>query len=299
MVYETHTKALFCFHKYFSGEILMTVNEKSGQLSCGYEIFIAAVSVLSVFNMFFAFIPGIDPDAVMVVYTVNAFLTLLLIADFGLRLFVAQSRSYYFFRDYGWADLLACAPLLRFLRLFRIVKAYRLVKKHGAKNLAGYVSEHRAEAAIFILVFMVIIIVEAGSYLVLLAESSSPDANILTSSDALWWTYVTIATVGYGDRYPVTEGGRLVGVLVMTAGVGVFVTFAGYIANKLLFRPRKKMENAVQVAGSLSPTAATLAELKKYLEERERIDAEISTSLERLEWLVALEGMRPDREPTK
>jgi hypothetical protein len=59
------------------------------------------------------------------------------------------------------------------------------------------------------------------------------------------------------------------------------------------------MENAVQVAGSLSPTAATLAELKKYLEERERIDAEISTSLERLEWLVALEGMRPDREPTK
>jgi hypothetical protein len=59
------------------------------------------------------------------------------------------------------------------------------------------------------------------------------------------------------------------------------------------------MEKAVQVAGSLSPTATTLAELKKYLEEREQIDAEISTRLERLEWLVALERMRPDHEPTK
>jgi hypothetical protein len=65
----------------------MTVKGKSAQLSCGYEIFIAAVSILTVFNMFLALIPHIDPEAVRVVFTVNVFLTLFLLADFGIRLF--------------------------------------------------------------------------------------------------------------------------------------------------------------------------------------------------------------------
>ena len=55
------------------------------ELDFGYELFIAAVSILSVFNMGLIYIPGVDPDAVNVVYIVNAVLTLLFIFDFGLR----------------------------------------------------------------------------------------------------------------------------------------------------------------------------------------------------------------------
>jgi len=61
--------------------------------------------------------------------------------------------------------------------------------------------------------------------------TNPPNSNIKTAEDALWWAYVTITTVGYGDRFPVTTEGRLIASLLMTAGVGLFGTFAGYISS--------------------------------------------------------------------
>ncbi|MDX2322088.1 MAG: potassium channel family protein, partial [Moritella sp.] len=56
-------------------------------------------------------------------------------------------------------------------------------------------------------------------------------SNINTGIDALWWAFVTITTVGYGDYYPVTTGGRIIAALLMTAGVGLFGTFTGFISS--------------------------------------------------------------------
>jgi voltage-gated potassium channel len=78
---------------------------------------------------------------------------------------------------------------------------------------------------------------------ILWAESDKTDANIHTASDAIWWSYVTITTVGYGDRYPVTEWGRLVGVLLLSTGVGLFAVITGFIANVFL-APRRAQANA-------------------------------------------------------
>jgi voltage-gated potassium channel len=278
--------------------ISMPAEPDTPTLDLGYEIFIALISILSIFNMFLVYLPPVNPAAVHVVYTVNAFLTMIFLFDFGFRLYRAKSRSFYFLHDYGWADLLACVPVLRFLRVFRIFKAYRLVHKYGAKSLFDYLSSHRADAAIFILMFTVVIIIETGSFLVLLAEGNAPDANIRSSSDAMWWVYVTITTVGYGDRYPVTDMGRLIGMLVMTTGVGVFATFAGYIGNKLLTPKEVKEEDAAHLARvPETPAASCLAELKGYLVEREKIDAEITTRLTRLERLIQEETTPPDSTP--
>ena len=76
--------------------------------------------------------------------------------------------------------------------------------------------------------------IEAGAFLVLMFERHAANATIQTASDALWWTCVTITTVGYGDRYPVTDAGRIVGIGVMAMGVVLIGTLAGFIANKLI-----------------------------------------------------------------
>src|SRR5512139_2171344 len=246
------------------------------QLDFGYELFIAAVSILSVFNMVLAFIPGVDQDAINVVYIINAVLTLLFIYDFGLRLATAPSRSFYFFRDYGWADLLATIPALRIFRLFRIYKAYRIIHKSGTRYIITYLSRNRAESALYILVLMVIIIIESGGFLVLQAERASLSANILTAADAIWWAYVTITTVGYGDRFPTTTAGRIVGILVMTTGVAVFATFAGLISSKLLASPAKEEESQEQPQAGEDQAARYLAELKHLIGEREKIETEIT-----------------------
>lgn len=257
----------------------MDINDKEPRLNLGYEIFVAAASILSVVNLLLIYIPRVDPNAVQVVFTINSFLTLLFIYDFGIRLYRAPDRSWYFIRDYGWADLFAIVPFFRVLRLFRIMKAYRLVRRHGLRSLLDFLHTNRAETALYTIVFSAILIIEMGSYLVLIAESGSPEATITTASDAMWWSYVTITTVGYGDMYPVTYYGRMVGILVMTVGVAVFATFAGYVSNKLLSSRPKKNKSSPSSGTAPDP----LEELKYFLAEREKIDAEIRVRLERLE----------------
>lgn len=269
------------------------------QLDFGYELFIAAISILSVFNMALAYLPGVDPDAINVVYIVNAVLTLLFIYDFGLRLATAPSRPRYFLRDYGWADLLAIVPAFRIFRLFRIFKAYRIVHRYGTGYILTYLSRNRAESALYILVLMVILIIEAGAFLVLQAERGSPDANIVTAVDAIWWAYVTITTVGYGDRYPVTIGGRLVGILVLTTGVAVFATFAGLISSKLLGPTIVEDESPGEPRAD-EAAAGSLAELHRLLAERKKIDTAIAARVEALERQLGgelppgIEGDGPD-----
>ena len=246
----------------------------------GYEIFIILVSILSVINLVLSWIPGVDSDAVHVLEVINFFLTIIFLSDFLFRLFTAESKTHYFFRNWGWADLLASIPALRILRLFRIFKAYRLLNKYGARNIFENLKKHRAESVLYIVIFCVMVVIEAGAFLVLTAERSAPDANIRTASDAMWWVYVTITTVGYGDRYPVTNAGRMVGIMVMTMGVGLFGTLAGYIANKLL--TPDLMEKSDDDSDGRSHTAG-LAEIRDALVEQNRQNAELAVRLNTIE----------------
>ena len=244
----------------------------------GYEIFILLVSLLSVANLIVSWIPGLDPDAVKVLVVINFFLTIIFIADFLFRFFTAESRSHYFFQNWGWADLLASVPALRILRLFRIFKAYRLLDKYGARNILDQLKKHRAESVLFIVVFCVMVVIESGAFLVLMAERSAPDANIISASDAMWWVYVTITTVGYGDRYPITNAGRIVGVMVMTMGVGLFGTLAGFIANKLL-----APDTQDETTPALAVKDTEIGEIRKALLEQDRKNRQLLEILDRLE----------------
>ena len=111
-----------------------------------------------------------------------------------------------------------------------------------------------------------------------MAERSAPDANIQSASDAMWWVYVTITTVGYGDHYPVTTTGRLVGIAVMTMGVGLFGTLAGFIANKLLADPHDDGGDR-----GAAPDEPGFSDLRNMLSEQARQTLAIRERLERLE----------------
>ena len=199
--------------------------------------------------------------------------------DFLYRLFTADKKSEYFFRRFGWADLLSSLPFqqLKIFRVFRIWRVIRLFLEFGVRNLVKEFITHRAENALLTVGFLVLCVLEFGSLAVLKAESASPDANITNASDAFWWAYVTITTVGYGDKYPVTNWGRIVGIFVMTAGVGLFGTLSGYLANTFLTPPKPKEEKP----SSEQPDnpKARLAELQRMLEAQEQSTAAIKAKL--------------------
>jgi hypothetical protein len=221
----------------------MTTKESvSNELkSTSYEVFIAVLSILSVFNLFWAvFTPYETVSTVLDV--MNAVFTGIFIIDFTMRIFTANSKSRYLLHEYGWADLLACLPFqqTKIFRLFRVFRAYRLTKKHGLKNMAREVVADRAQSVLLTLLLAGVFVFEFGSLAMLTAESTAPNANITNASDALWYTIVTISTVGYGDKYPVTNAGRIVGSCIIVTGVGIFGTFTGYLANWFLSPKKEK-----------------------------------------------------------
>jgi voltage-gated potassium channel len=251
----------------------------------GYEVFIALLSILSIIDMFLVWLPGLGDASKQVVVIFQTAITTIFVVDFCYRLFTAESKSQYFLREWGWADLLACIPTLRILRFFRIFRVYRLMRDIGVQTIKDQLLYDRAGSILYLTIFLGLVIIQTASVLVLNVEAANPEANIQTPSDAIWWSYVTITTVGYGDRFPTTTTGRIVGVLLMTAGVALFGVFTSFLANTFL-SPRKKPEEAAEAAPT-GGASARLRELRRLLEEQEKTTAAIRESLEEMEKTIS------------
>jgi len=226
----------------------------------GYEIFIGALSVLSIVNIVLLYAAD-DPQINKVIWVMNVLLSAIFLVDFSYRLFTAASKSDYFFRQFGWADLLASLPFeqAKILRIFRLVRVFRLLREYGVKNIARSLVKDRAGSALYTLLLMGILVLEFGSLEMLNIEQHAPGANITSASDAVWYVIVTISTVGYGDRYPVTNQGRFFGALIIIIGVGIFGTFTGYLAN--VFLSPKKAAAAQSADGDVQSRVSQLKEL--------------------------------------
>ena len=211
----------------------------------GYEIFIGALSLLSIFNLLLVVLTRQDEDLQNVLLIMSAIFSGVFLLDFTYRLVTAPSRPGYFFRHFGWADLLASLPFaeLKFLRIFRLIRVIRLLREVGGRKVLRTLIRDRAGSALYTLLLAGVLVLQFGSLTILRIEDDAPGANITNASDALWYTIVTISTVGYGDQFPVTNAGRVVGAMIIVVGVAIFGTFTGYLAN-LFLAPRKPSQPA-------------------------------------------------------
>jgi len=249
----------------------------SGLKNPGYEIFIAALSILSIINLVLMYVVQ-DESLDKVLAIMNVPLTLIFFIDFLYRFKTAPSRSDYFWRNWGWADLLASLPFqqTKILRVFRLVKVYRLLQEYGARNVARAVFKDRAGSALLMLLFIGMVVLEFGSLEMLRLEANVPGANITTASDALWYIIVTMSTVGYGDQYPITNPGRVLGTVIIVVGVGIFGTLTGYLAN-LFLSPQKAQETD---EAAVPDIPQRLAALKDLVAQQQAAIAELESAIE-------------------
>lgn len=143
------------------------------------------------------------------------------------------------FMKWGWIDLVSSIPSLdftrlgravRLIRIFRILRAFR-----STRHLLEFVFKSKTQGAFTTASLAALLLVLFSSVAILQVETD-PTSNIKNAEDALWWSYTTITTVGYGDRYPVTSEGRIIAAILMTAGVGLFGTFTGFVSSWFLSR---------------------------------------------------------------
>jgi voltage-gated potassium channel len=141
--------------------------------------------------------------------------------DFVVRVWLADHRTTYVVRH--WYDVVLIGlPVLRPLRLLRLLAFSRILNRSAVGNLAGRVVVYVSGAAISAVLL--------ASLAVLQAERGAPGSNIESFDDALWWSWCTSTTVGYGDFYPVTATGRCIGVSLMLVGIAMVSAFTAAIA---------------------------------------------------------------------
>ena len=177
----------------------------------------------------------------------------------------AKPKRAYFVGARGWLDLLGSIPsfgfipataLLRLFRLSRLARITRLLRGQAGKDLVLDVLQNRSQYATFITILLAGMVLSIASILVLEFESRG-GGNIKTGGDAIWWGLVTITTVGYGDFYPITMLGRLTGVFVMFAGIGIIGALASILASLLVSPPAPTEEAAATAPEAPGATPAT------------------------------------------
>lgn len=186
-----------------------------------------AAAALAFFGIYAWLVIGEPPPALEItIEVVLVVIWVMFAVDYVMRLVLARNRLRWFVRH---LHLLAIVilPFFRPLYLIRLVSLVGLLSKASA---------FRGQVTLYLVTASGMLIVIA-SVAILDVEQDAPDSLITSFGDALWWAFVTITTVGYGDLYPVTTAGRFVAAGLMIAGIAllgsVTATFASWFVERV------------------------------------------------------------------
>ncbi|MGP3925481.1 potassium channel family protein [Streptomyces sp. 8N616] len=181
--------------------------------------------------------------------------------DYAVRLVRAPDRLV-FVRSNPLALLALALPLVQPLRLLRLVATLLLVGQRARMASQVRLTTYVAGSVVGLLMF--------GSLAVLEVERGSPDGNIKNLGDAVWWSFTTMTTVGYGDHAPTTGLGRILAVGLMLSGIALLGVVTANIAAWFIARfehddaeERRQTEAIAALTAEVRALRAELAELRQ------------------------------------
>jgi voltage-gated potassium channel len=184
----------------------------------------------------------LPPEISKLLFTIDNGICFIFIFDFSIRFYRAEHKLK--FMKWGWIDLISSIPtvdilragrLIRLIRLLRVLRAFR-----STRVLINHIFKSKIKGTMTTVSIITLLVIISSSISILIVENA-PESNIKTAEDALWWAMVTVTTVGYGDKFPVTTDGRIIAVVLMISGVGLFGVFTGYISS-IFVNERQKEE---------------------------------------------------------
>ena len=201
----------------------------------GLSLIILILSLYVLISLVSTTFFNLSPEVHKILMQIDNLICIIFLFDFFYRFYHAPNKLK--FLKWGWIDFISSIPFIDFLRVGRLLRLLRLLRILRAfksiKHIAEHVYKDKSKGLLSTVGVIAFLMVLFSSVTILQVETA-PNSNIKTAEDALWWSYTTLTTVGYGDRYPVTTEGRLIATILMTTGVGLCGTFAGYIASILI-----------------------------------------------------------------
>ncbi|SFR63962.1 ion transporter [Maribacter stanieri] len=207
-----------------------------------FAYFIQILIFVSILSFSFETVPDLEPSTRKILRIIEVFSVIIFTIEYVLRIYVSDKKSKFIFSFFGIIDFLAILPFylslgvdlrslraLRFLRLFRILKLMRYNK--AIERFSRAISLAKEEVLLFLIVTLILIYFSAvGIYYF---EHEVQPENFASIFDSLWWAIITLTTVGYGDVYPITVGGKVFTFFILMIGLGIVAIPTGIISSAL------------------------------------------------------------------
>ena len=218
------------------------VELNKSKLSKRFAFFIQFLIILSVITFSIETLPDIKPQTRVALNAIEAFCVAIFTFEYVARIYVADSKPKFIFSFFGIIDFLAILPFylsfgidlrsLRLLRMFRLFRLFKLVRYNKAmKHFAQAMLVAKEQIILFMIVTLMLIYFSAvGIYYF---ENQAQPEHFSSIFDSLWWSIVTLTTVGYGDVYPITVGGRVFTFFILLIGLGIVAIPTGIISSSL------------------------------------------------------------------
>jgi len=182
--------------------------------------------------------------------------------EYLLRILVADRKLKFIFSFLGLIDLLAILPfylaldvdlrMLRALRFLRVFSALKIVRYNKAMQRLAHAFHIAKEEIVLFLVTALLLIYFSAVGIYYFENQAQPEV-FSSVFDSLWWSVITLTTVGYGDMHPITVGGRIFTFVILLIGLGIFAVPAGLVASAMVTAREMEMEREAAAAAHVHP----------------------------------------------
>ena len=224
-----------------------------------FDHVVKGLIVFSIISYAIETLPNLSPRMQHFLFALEVSVVIIFTVEYALRVYVADNRRAYIFSLLGIIDLLAVLPfyillggadsrVVRAMRLLRIARTLKLIRYNQAVDrLLRAVVIAKEEIVLFFFLTTVSLYLAASG--IHFFESEVQPDKFGSVFHGLWWAVVTLTTVGYGDAYPITTGGRLFTFLILMIGMGIIAVPPGIISSALS-KARQEQDKADESASS-------------------------------------------------
>lgn len=207
-----------------------------------FAFFIQFLIVFSVVTFSIETLPDLKPQTRVVLNAIEAFCVVIFTFEYLARIYVADSKPKFIFSFFGIIDFLAILPFylsfgidlrsLRLLRMFRLFRLFKLVRYNKAMKHFGR-AMIMAKEQIILFMFITLMLIYFSAVGIYYFENEAQPEHFSSIFSSLWWSIITLTTVGYGDVYPITIGGRIFTFFMLLIGLGIVAIPTGIISSSL------------------------------------------------------------------
>jgi voltage-gated potassium channel len=229
--------------------IVIKNNTKNGRR---FDLFIQSLILLSLVSFSFETLPNLDEGAKEMFNAFEIISVCIFSVEYLLRVFLSKNSYKYIFSFFGIIDLLAILPFylasgidlrsIRIFRLFRLFRVFKLLKYNDALDrVSDAFASVKKELVVFgVATIFLLYVAAVGIYY---CENPSQPEQFKSVFHSLWWAVTTLTTVGYGDMYPITVGGKIFTTFVVFIGMGMVAIPTGLLASSFVKTFNDKSRN--------------------------------------------------------